>query len=131
MSQENVEIVRAIHEGWARGDFAVGADLLAPDFEWHQFPRAVEPGTRRGPEVEDAFRRMFEIYEDMRVDPREFIEADNQVVVVGRAFATARGSGMPLDIQVAFVWTVRDGKLVRNEVFTDRREALETAGLSE
>jgi len=56
MSQENVKIVRAIHEGWARGDFAVGADLRAPDFEWHQFPQAVEPGTRRGSGVRDAFR---------------------------------------------------------------------------
>jgi hypothetical protein len=65
----------------------------------------------------------------MRVDPREFIEADDKVVVIGRAFATARRSGMPLDTQIAFVWTLRDGKLVRNEVFTDRREALEAAGL--
>jgi hypothetical protein len=52
---------------------------------------------------------MFEIYEDMRVDPREFIEADDKVVVIGRAFATARGSGMPLDTQIAFVWTARAG----------------------
>src|SRR5215475_10210569 len=125
MSQENVEMVRAVHEGWARGDFAIGTDLLAPDFEWHQFPQAVEPGTRRGPEVGNAFRRMFEIYEDMRVDPREFIEAGDKVVVIGRAFATARGSGMPLDTPVAFVWTLQDGKLLRNQVFTDRREALE------
>ena len=74
---------------------------------------------------------MFEIYEGMRVDPREFIEADDKVVVIGRAFATARGSGTPLDTQIAFVWTVRDGRLVRNEVFMDRREALEAAGLRE
>jgi ketosteroid isomerase-like protein len=29
------------------------------------------------------------------------------------------------------VWTVREGKLVRNEVFTDRSDALEAAGLRE
>jgi ketosteroid isomerase-like protein len=38
---------------------------------------------------------------------------------------------MPLDTQIAFVWTVQDGKLVRNEVFMDRRETLEAAGLRE
>jgi ketosteroid isomerase-like protein len=38
---------------------------------------------------------------------------------------------MPLDVQIAFVWTVQDGKLVRNKVFTDRRDALEAAGLRE
>jgi ketosteroid isomerase-like protein len=131
MSQENVEIVRKVHDAWARGDFAVGPDLLAPDFEWHQFPQAVEPGTRRGAEVGEAFRRMFEVYEGMRVEARELIEADDKVVVLGRASATARGSGMPLDTNVAFVWTVRNGKLVRNQVFMNQREALEAAGLSE
>jgi hypothetical protein len=35
--------------GWAGGDFAVSGDLLSPEFESHQFPQAVEPGTRRGP----------------------------------------------------------------------------------
>jgi ketosteroid isomerase-like protein len=120
-----------VHEGWARGDFGVGEDLVAPGFEWHQFPQAVEPGTRRGAEVGGALRRMFDVYENVRVDAREFIDAADKVVVIGRAHATARGSGMPLDNPVALVWTVRDGKLIRTQVFTDRREALEAAGRRE
>ena len=51
MSQENVEIVRAILEGWANGDFRVGTDhldrnlvfIVSPDFpEFGEFdgPRA-------------------------------------------------------------------------------------------
>jgi ketosteroid isomerase-like protein len=32
MSQENVEIVRAVHGGWARGDFRVAQELFA--FVW-------------------------------------------------------------------------------------------------
>jgi ketosteroid isomerase-like protein len=131
MSQENVEVVRRIHEGWAVGDFAVGADLLAPGFEWHQFPQAVEPGTRRGAEVGRALRSVFDVYADVRVDAREFINAGDKVVVIGRTYATAKASGMPLDNPVALVWTVSEGKLLRNEVFTDRREALEAAGLRE
>ena len=75
MSQENVEIVRQVHEGWARGDFGVGADFVAPDFEWHQFPQAVEPGTRRGAEVGEALRNVFDVYENVRVEAREFIDA--------------------------------------------------------
>jgi uncharacterized protein len=131
MSQENVKLVRRILDGWAQGDFRVGRDLLTPDFEWHQFPEAVEPGTRRGAEVRGALRKLFEVYEDVRVDAREFIDAGDKVVVVGRSTATARGSVLRLDNPIAFVWTVRDGKLVRNEVFTNRRDALEAAGLRE
>ncbi|MGH2983777.1 MAG: nuclear transport factor 2 family protein [Solirubrobacterales bacterium] len=61
--------------------------------------------------------------------PREFIEAGDKVVVIGRTRATARGSGLELDNPIALVWTVRDRKLARTEAFTDRREALEAAGL--
>jgi uncharacterized protein len=74
---------------------------------------------------------MFDVYEDMRVEAREFIDGGDKVIVTGRARATARESGMPLESDVALVWTLRDGRLIRNEVFTDRREALEAAGLSE
>ena len=38
---------------------------------------------------------------------------------------------MPLDTQIAFVWTVRDGKLVRNEVFTKSAGSPRAAGLQE
>lgn len=102
---------------------------MAPDFEWHQFPQAVEPGTRRGAEVGEALRNVFDVYENVRVEAREFIDAGDKVVVVGRTRATARGSGMQVENEVALVWSVRDGSLIRNEVFTDRREALEAAGL--
>jgi ketosteroid isomerase-like protein len=34
MSRENVEVVRKLYQGWARGDFSVGADLFHPDIEF-------------------------------------------------------------------------------------------------
>jgi ketosteroid isomerase-like protein len=129
MSLENVEIVRRVHDGWAHGDFRIGADRVGVDFEWHQFPQAVEPGTRRGVEVGTALRTLFDVYENLRVEAAEFIDAGDKVVVIGRARATARGSGMQLDSPVALVWTLREGLIVRNQAFTDRNEALESAGL--
>ncbi len=131
MSQENLDLVRAVHEGWARGDFSVGADRLALDFEWHQFPQAVEPGTRRGEEVGGALRKIFDVYEDVRVEAAEFVDAGDKVVVIGRTRGTAKGSSLQLDTPVALVWTLRDGKLARTEFFSERREALEAAGLRE
>jgi ketosteroid isomerase-like protein len=67
----------------------------------------------------------------VRVEAAEFIDAGDKVVVIGRARATARGSGMQLDSPVALVWTLREGLIVRNQVFTDRNDALEAAGLKE
>jgi ketosteroid isomerase-like protein len=131
MSQENVELVRRVFDGWSRGDFSVGAELIASDFEWQQHAEAVEPGSRSGDAVGDSLRKIFEIYEGFRVEPAEFIDAGDKVVVVARVRATAKRMGIDLDSRWAFVWTVHEGRLARNEVFTERRDALKAAGLSE
>ena len=131
MSEENVEIVRAVHDGWARGDFRVAQELFAPDFSWDQPAEAVESGSRRGPEVRDALRNLFDVYDDYRVEASEFIDGGDEVVVVARSKGTAKASRMELDQLFAFVWTVQGGRLARLRVFTDREQALEAAGLSE
>jgi ketosteroid isomerase-like protein len=131
MSQENVEIVRRIYDGWSRGDFSVGTNLMAPDFEWHQHAEAVEPGSHRGAAIGGAITKIFEVYEDFRVGPEEYSDAGDQVVVTARVQATGKGSGVELDVRYSFVWTVRGGKLAELAVFLDRSQALGAAGLRE
>jgi len=41
------------------------------------------------------------------------------------------GSGIPIDMELAHVWTLRTGRAAWVEEFFDRREGLEAAGLSE
>ena len=131
MSQENVEVVRRIYDGWSRGDFSVGTDLMASDFVWQQHDQAVEPGSHHGAAIGGAIRKIFEIYENFRIEPEEYIDAGDKVVVVARNRATGRGSGVELDQRFAFVWNVRGGKLAHLQVYEDRGDALKAAGLSE
>jgi ketosteroid isomerase-like protein len=46
MSQENVEIVRAIYDAWSKGESP--RNLLDPDIECVNPPYAVESGVRHG-----------------------------------------------------------------------------------
>ena len=131
MSQENVDLVRGVYEGWSKGDFSVAAELTTREFEYRQNPEAVEPGTKRGGDIGNALLGIFDVYEDFRVEPSEFVDAGDRVMVVSRALGTARGSGLDLDMDVFSVWTVSDGKLASNAVFTDRTLALRAAGLSD
>ena len=126
-----MELVRTVLEGWARGDFRAGSDLLAADFEWKQRPDAVEPGSLRGESVGTALRELFAVWENYRIEAEEYIDAGDRVVVVGRARGTARGSGMELDHSVVFLWTARNGKLASVESFRDRGAALDAMGFSE
>jgi ketosteroid isomerase-like protein len=131
MSQENVELVRTVLAGWARGDFRANSDLFDAHFEWKQRPDAVEPGSHRGVSVGTALRQIFEVWEDYRIEAEEYIDAGDRIVVVGRARGTARASGLELDQSLFFLWTARDGKLASVELFRDRGEALEAVGRSE
>ena len=45
--------------------------------------------------------------------------------------ARGRESGAPMAVFAAHIWTLRNGKLLRNEPFRDRGPAMEAAGLRE
>jgi uncharacterized protein len=125
MSQENVEIVRAIHAAWNDGRTA--RDLIDAGMEYVNPPYAVEAGTRRGRGVLSVIR---EVYPDFRVAPERFVDAGDDVVVIGTATGTT-ASGLRAEWRQGYVWTIRDGRAIRFRWFNDPREALEAVGLRE
>ena len=54
----------------------------------------------------------------------------DRVVVFTRYRGTGRG-GIELDREAAHVWTMREGKAARIDVFQDRHRALLSAGLED
>jgi ketosteroid isomerase-like protein len=127
MSQENVDLIRRIYDAWGREESA--RDFIADDVEYVNPSYAVEPGTRRG-------RRSFSLVRDSYADfaPRveRLIDAGgDEVVVLARYTASGRGSGVPVEGEQGYVWTVRDGLAVRFQWFRSHQEALEAAGLPE
>jgi uncharacterized protein len=132
MSKENVEVVRNIHDAWARGESPASLGLLHPDIEWVNPEGALEPGTRHGLDsFDEAFAAMREAFEWIRVEPREFLDAGDQVVVLATFIARGRGSGVERHNEDGYVWTVREGRAVQFRWFNDPDKALEAAGLSE
>ena len=140
MSEENVEIARRLYSiapdaaGLVRGDYDdVFLDYFHPDFEL--VPPSAYPDTGP-PRGQEGFRRWYrqidEIWDDWRLRCRAgFFDAGTQVVVFVRVSGTAKQSGAALAISAAHVVTLRNGRITRAEVFLDRSEALEAAGLSE
>ncbi len=81
--------------------------------------------------VIEASRHYWGTWEDYRVEAEELIEAGSTVVVVGREIGRGKGSGVPIERQVAQLWTLHRGKLIRWEIFSDKVTALKAAGLEE
>ena len=132
MSQENVELVRNIHDAWARGESPASLGLLHPDIEWVNPEGALEPGTRRGLDSFDgAFAAMSEAFEWIRIEPREFLDAGDQVVVLATFIARGRGSGAERQNEDGYLWTMREGRAVQFRWFNNPDKALEAAGLKE
>ena len=129
MSRENVEAVRSISADWARGDYS-SVEWAHPDIELVGGDGAVTRGIR---EVGRAWAAFLEAWDRFATVPEEIVDAgDERVLVWVRFQGRGRGSGAPVaDFSGAQVFTLRDGKVVRLELFTRRADALEAAGLSE
>jgi ketosteroid isomerase-like protein len=125
MSTKNVALVRRIYEAWDREESA--RDFISPEVEYVNPSYAVEPGTRHG---RASFRVVRETYEDFSLAIERYVDAgDEDVVVLARYTASGRGSGVQLEGEHGYVWTIRDGLAVRFRWFQSHREAFAAAGL--
>jgi uncharacterized protein len=131
MSQENVEVVRAIYDAWARNEFPGPAHVLDAQIEYVNPAGAIEPGTRYGlAAFSRAIEQVFvEGWESWRYEPERFTPCGDRVAVVLRYRARGRGSRVEVEGRMSALWTVRGGKVVRFEWFHGPAEALEAIGL--
>jgi ketosteroid isomerase-like protein len=131
MSQENVEIVRAAIDAYNRGDIDAAFKDVAPDFEYDQ-TRAV--GMDRGmfnlEEFQSLLATFTDSWESFTIGADELIDAGEDVVMPFTNVARGR-EGIEVQARGIWVWTIRDGSVVRACLFQERQEALEAAGLSE
>ena len=131
MSQENVEIVKAWYDAWNREDWDAMVKDVAPGFV-ADFSRSVGPW--RGVFGLDQIRRVLgefrEPWESARLEPHEFIEAGDLVVVPGTQHVKGRG-GIEAVVRGVYVWTIRNGAIERVVMYQSRQDALEALRLSE
>jgi ketosteroid isomerase-like protein len=135
MSQENVEIVRRMYEARLRNDPAM-FDALDPEIELHPDPEAYWVGvnrTYRGYDgLSEYMRAVYEAFEDYRPEVERFLDAGDKVVTLAVEHGRGRDSGAEVQsARTAHVWTLRNRKAIRLDLYIDRERALEALGLRE
>jgi ketosteroid isomerase-like protein len=125
MSEQNVELVRSIYSAWSNDESA--GELIDAELEYVNPSYAVESGTRLG---RDTLAKILEVYPDFHVEPERFIDAGEDVAVIGIARGTS-ASGLEAKWRQGYVWTIRDGRAVSFRWFNDPREALAYVGLAD
>src|ERR1700704_1693131 len=130
MSQENVEVARRLIEACNRRDFDAMLETGDPEIEIV----TLMGGTHRGHAGwRGVVEEMAEEVSGFQFGPEDFIDVDqDRVVAVTRWVGTGRTSGIAVpDTTIGFVYTFRDGLVVRQESFRNKAEALKAVGLAE
>ena len=123
MSQENVEIVRR----FLRVDVDEALPYADAGIVWNPIE---ELPTQGHDAVRASLAHWKAEWDDYKVMPEEFADMGDRVVVTVRLRGRGRGSGVEIDARFYDVYTLRDGKIVRMDQFTERSEALEAVGRS-
>jgi ketosteroid isomerase-like protein len=131
MSQENVETVQAAIDAFNKGDADGMFKNAAPHAEC-DLSRAVGPEVGvydlRGMRL--LFERFGEEWEQLRIEPHEFIEAGEHVAVPWTMHGRGR-SGVDVQTRVTWVWTIQDRTVTRICMYQTRQDALEAMGLAD
>ncbi len=131
MSQENVETVRAFFDPLARGDLSRWFAEVTDDFVFVASPEVPDAGTYRGEEARRWITTWAESFEGYTVEATEFTDAGDKVFLSILQRGRPRGSRVAVEGRWWVVVTLREGVIAQSEVFAERAQALEAAGLQE
>lgn len=134
MSRENVELVRRVHEAFNAEGMGAVLPYLSHEVEWHDIPDQPDAvGVGRGHEgaLRVARNWLSAFGEGYQTEIVEAQDHGEQVVVIERNRGRGAESGMEIPHDLASVWTVQGGLIVRVRWFSKREDALTAVGQAE
>ena len=113
--EKNKAIARRLFEETAKQNWAIGNELLAPDYVWHQ-PGSPKPLT--GEESEQFLRTFFAAFPDLRLTIEDMIAEGDKVVARYTGRGTHKGdfmgipaTGKKVAFTAIFIVRIAEGKI--------------------
>jgi ketosteroid isomerase-like protein len=132
MSENNLEIVRRAIEAFNGGELDRALGWADPEIEWVVAREHPDAATHRGRgAVASYLREWQDTLEELRLETDRVVEVGDTVVTVGKMCGVGAGSGAAVEIPIAFVSYVREGRTVRVEEYLNPAHALRAVGLPE
>jgi RimJ/RimL family protein N-acetyltransferase/ketosteroid isomerase-like protein len=127
-----VKVVLDAYADYNGGGGEPSLDYWHEDAEYHTAPEDPDSAVHRGI---DAISRLFaswrEAYPDLRVEVHDAKPRCNQVFAWVRLVGRGAASGIPMEMELAHVYTMHKGKAARLVEWVSREEALDAVGLAE
>ncbi|MGW7094154.1 nuclear transport factor 2 family protein [Streptomyces sp. NPDC054874] len=117
----NLALIKAAYRAFHQRDTEALLDVLAPDVRWIHPDSMSEynlGGARHGHAgVKGFLSHVPTVVKAMRIEPREFVESGDRVVVFGVRHVTS-ARGCTKELKFVHSWTLRDGKAtVMEDIF--------------
>jgi uncharacterized protein len=130
MSAENVASIKRAYEAWNRGDLDAVLDNFDPSVEWWDRGDSFDATVRRGHDgLMAGWAEIAEAFSDFCMEPKEFIDIGDYVVVPVHRVGTGRGSGALIEEDEVHVFRIRGGKTVELREYQEKQEAVEAVRL--
>jgi ketosteroid isomerase-like protein len=125
VADRNVAVVEQLFDGFARRDADAMVETMADDVVFE--PASSELAPREPYEGHAGMRRYLadlgRTWAEFRVTIHEYRGADERVLARGRVYARSASPAFITDSELAFVWWVRDGRIVHGRTYTDPHDA--------
>lgn len=124
----NLELVREALLAYLSGERERALELAHPDMVSFRAPPLPDPQTYHGREgVDQMYADWTADFGEFDMEVVEYTEVGDRVVVEMLQHGTGRASGAAVSGRFWFVFTVSEGKIARQDVYSTAEQALEAA----
>ena len=111
-------VVKRFAEAYRTADWPTTWELQTEDAVMVVPDTHPEAGTYRGlDEIRSYFRRWLGTWKGYTWEPQRFEASGDRVAILSIERAEGKGSGTPTEIRAGQIHTVRDGKIVRTDIY--------------
>lgn len=119
---DNLALIKSTYEGANSQENAHNtAAALAPDARWTEAAGFPYAGTYVGFEavLEHVFKRLGSEWQDFTFKVEDYVAQGDKLFAYGNYQGIYKASGKPIDVRVAHLWTLKNGKVTHFEQFVD------------
>jgi ketosteroid isomerase-like protein len=117
----NTDAVSATYDAFSRGDVPAVLASLDPNIDWTDADGFPYGGNYRGHDavLQGIFMRLGAEWDSYSAVPEEFVAEGDKVIALGTYSGKYKATGKSFSAPFAHVWTLRDGKAVKFQQYTD------------
>ena len=129
---QNLDTIKQGYQRYGEGDVDGAAEAWTDDIRWEGSNSTDLPGggVHEGKDaVKQALQDIPNHWDEFSVQPDEWIEDGETVVVLGHNTGTPKGGGSQVKVPFVHIWRFQDGKASRVQLLTDTLEVARALGI--